>query len=81
VARTGETRNAYSILVGKPEGKRPFGRRRRRWENNIRVFQVEVFRVETACSAVVGYQRFRCPSNLHIPFTSLHPEDGGSMDL
>jgi hypothetical protein len=32
-----ETRNAYNILVGKPERKRPFGRPRRRWENNIRV--------------------------------------------
>jgi hypothetical protein len=32
----GEKRNAYSILVGKPEGKRPLGRPRRRWEDNIR---------------------------------------------
>jgi len=31
-----ETRNAYKILVGKPEGKRPLGRPRRRWEDNIR---------------------------------------------
>jgi hypothetical protein len=30
VARMGETRNAYRILVGKPEGKRPLGRQRRR---------------------------------------------------
>jgi hypothetical protein len=37
VARIGETRNAYNILVGKPEGKRPFGRPRRRWEDNIRM--------------------------------------------
>jgi hypothetical protein len=33
----GEKRNAYRILVGKPEGKRPLGRHRRRWENNIRM--------------------------------------------
>jgi hypothetical protein len=32
-----ETRNAYRILVGKPEGKRPFGRPRRRWVDNIKV--------------------------------------------
>jgi hypothetical protein len=30
----GETRNAYRILVGKPEGKRPIGRPRRRWVDN-----------------------------------------------
>jgi hypothetical protein len=33
VARTGETRNGYRILVGKPEGKRPLGRPRCRWVN------------------------------------------------
>jgi hypothetical protein len=30
-----EVRNAYSILVGKPEGRKPLGRPRRRWENKI----------------------------------------------
>jgi hypothetical protein len=30
-------RNAYKILVGKPEGKRPLGRPRRGWEDNIRI--------------------------------------------
>jgi hypothetical protein len=37
VARMGETRNAYRILVGKPEGKRPLGRSRRRWVDNIKM--------------------------------------------
>jgi hypothetical protein len=32
-----EKRNAYRILVGKPEGKRPLGRPRRRWEYNIKM--------------------------------------------
>jgi hypothetical protein len=31
----GETRNAYKILVGKPQGKSPLGRPRRRWVDNI----------------------------------------------
>jgi hypothetical protein len=31
----GEKRNAYRILVGKPEGRRPLGRHRHRWEDNI----------------------------------------------
>jgi hypothetical protein len=33
----GEERNVYRILVGKPEGKRPLGRPRRRWEDGIRM--------------------------------------------
>ena len=32
----GERRDAYRVLVGKPEGKRPLGRRRSRWEDNIK---------------------------------------------
>jgi len=36
VARMGERRSVYSVLVGKPEGKRPLGRPRRRWEENIK---------------------------------------------
>jgi hypothetical protein len=37
VARIGEKRNAYRLLVGKPEGKRPLGRPRRRWVDNVRM--------------------------------------------
>ncbi|KAJ4447739.1 hypothetical protein ANN_09747 [Periplaneta americana] len=33
----GESRNAYRVLIGKPEGKRPLGRPRRRWEDNIKM--------------------------------------------
>jgi hypothetical protein len=33
----GEKRNVYSLLVGKPEGKRPLGRPRRRWMDNIKM--------------------------------------------
>jgi hypothetical protein len=37
VARMGEGRNVYRVLVGKPKGKRPLGRPRRRWKDGIRV--------------------------------------------
>jgi hypothetical protein len=42
VARMGEKRNAYRLLVGKPEGKRPLGRPRCRWVDNIRMDRGEV---------------------------------------
>ncbi|KAJ4444588.1 hypothetical protein ANN_06384 [Periplaneta americana] len=37
VVRMGESRNAYRVLVGRPAGKRPLGRPRRRWEDNIKM--------------------------------------------
>ena len=37
VARMGEGRGVYGVLVGRPEGRRPLGRPRRRWEDNIRM--------------------------------------------
>jgi hypothetical protein len=41
-------RKAYNILVGKPERKRPLGRRRRRWVDNIRMHLTEMgWKVET----------------------------------
>jgi hypothetical protein len=40
--RMGEGRGVYRVLVGKPEGKRPLGRPRRRWENIIRMDLQEV---------------------------------------
>jgi hypothetical protein len=42
VARMGEKRGAYRLLVGKPEGKRPLGRPTRRWVDNIRMDLGEV---------------------------------------
>jgi hypothetical protein len=41
VARMGEKRNAYRLLVGKPEGKRPLGRPRCRWVDNIKMDLLE----------------------------------------
>jgi hypothetical protein len=37
VTRIGEERKLYKVLVGKPQGKRPLGRPRRRWEDGIRI--------------------------------------------
>jgi hypothetical protein len=37
VTRVGEGRNVYRVLAGKPEGKRPLGRPRRRWEDGLRM--------------------------------------------
>ena len=42
VARMGEERGVYRVLVGKPEGKKPLGRSRRRWMDNIRMDLQEV---------------------------------------
>ena len=42
VARMGEERRVYRVLVGKPEGRRPLGRPRRRWADNIRMDLQEV---------------------------------------
>jgi len=53
VARVGESRGVYRVLVGKPEGKRPLGRPRPRWEDNIKMDLQEVvcggmYRIELA---------------------------------
>ena len=37
VAHTGDRRGAYRVLMGRPEGKRPLGRPRQRWEDNIKM--------------------------------------------
>jgi hypothetical protein len=42
VARIGEKRNVFRLLVRKPEGKRPLGRPRRRWIDNIKVDLLEI---------------------------------------
>jgi hypothetical protein len=42
VARMGENINAYKLLVGKPEGKIPLGRPRRRWVDNIKMYLLEI---------------------------------------
>ena len=44
VGHVGEGRGVHKVLVGKPEGKRPLGRPRRRWEDNIKMDLQEVGR-------------------------------------
>jgi hypothetical protein len=47
----GETRGVYTVLVGKPEGKRPLGRLRRRWDDDIMIDLQEV-----GCSGFGGLE-------------------------
>jgi hypothetical protein len=47
-----EMRNAYRLLVGKPEGKRPLGRKRRRWVNNIKMDLGETVLYGVVCSCM-----------------------------
>ena len=42
MAHMGDGRGVHRVLVGKPEGKRPLGRHRRRWEDNIKMDHQEV---------------------------------------
>jgi len=44
IARMGKSRGVFRVLVGKPEGKRPLGRPRHRWEDNIKMDLQEVDR-------------------------------------
>jgi len=49
VARMGESKGVYRVLVEKPEGKRPLGRPRHRWEDNIKMILQEVGYRATDC--------------------------------
>jgi hypothetical protein len=72
VARMGEKRNAYRLLVGKPEGKRPIGRPRRRRVDNIRMDLGEVGWGDVDWIGLT-YDRNRCRAlvnsvlNLRVP--------------
>jgi hypothetical protein len=52
----GEGRGVYSVLVGKPEGKRPLGRPKRGWEDNIRM---DLWKVGCGCVDWIGLAQDR----------------------
>jgi hypothetical protein len=54
VARMGEERGVHRELVGKPEGKKPLGRPRRRWEDNIKMDLQEVGKMRGILAAKTG---------------------------
>jgi len=54
VACIGEMRNAYTILIGRPEGKRPLGERTYRWEDNITMVKVKLF---LCCNSAPCHER------------------------
>ena len=65
VARKGEKRGVYTVLVGKPEGKRPLERARRRWEDNIKMDFREVgCGVMDWIELVQDRDRWRAPVNV-----------------
>jgi hypothetical protein len=70
VVRMGEGRGVERVLVGKPEGKRPLGRPRRRWEDNVRM---DLQKVGCGCEDWIGLTRDRWRAlvsavrNLRVP--------------
>jgi hypothetical protein len=67
-----EKRNVYRLLVGKPEGKRPLGRPRRRWMDNIKMDLLEIgLNVEDLISLAQDWYRWRglvnSVMNLRVP--------------
>jgi hypothetical protein len=57
VARMGQKRDAYMLLVGKPEGKRPLGRPRLRWIDNIKI---DLLETELGGVDWIGLAQDRC---------------------
>jgi hypothetical protein len=72
VARMGEGRGVYRVLVGRPEGKRPLGRPRRRWEYNIKLDLREIWidganRIQLAQDRVQWRTCVSTVMNLRVP--------------
>jgi hypothetical protein len=68
----GEKRNVYRLLVGKPEGKRPLGRPRRRWMDSIKKDRLEIG-MNVVDWIGLAQDRYRCRAlvnsvmNLRVP--------------
>jgi hypothetical protein len=78
VARMGEMRNAYRLLVGKPEGKKPLGRPRQRWPDNIKTNFREMGRYDLdRIDLVQGTERWRALVNtvMNLPV----PQNAGKF--
>jgi len=68
VARMREGRGVHRVLVGKPEGKRPLGRPRRRWEDNIKMDLREVGWGEDWMEMAQDRDRWRALVNIVVNF-------------
>ena len=68
MARMGEGRGVHSVLVGTPEGKRPLGRPRRRWEDNIKMDLREVGWGEDWMEMAQDRDRWRALVNIVVNF-------------
>jgi hypothetical protein len=64
VERMGEKRNLYRLLVEKPEGKRPLGRPRRRWIDNVKMDLLEI-RVNVVDWIGLAQDRYRWKALVH----------------
>jgi hypothetical protein len=73
VARMREKRNVYRLLVGKPEGKSPLGRPRRRWMDNIKMDWIGLTQNRYRWSALVNsVMNLRVPQNCWETTERLH---------
>ena len=68
MAHMGEGRGVHRVLVGKPEGKRPLGRPRRRWEDNIKMDLQEVGEGGDWIELVQDRDRWRALVNMVMNF-------------